>query len=127
MEAKKTALVIDDDEMIRQFLFDLLTSAGFSAVCCADGAAALELIKGERFQLIVTDYHMEGMNGADIAKALRLHSPESWIIGISGERKERDFLEAGADAFCRKPFTARELLSLIKKRGFHDIFYHEHY
>ena len=116
MLEKKAALIIDDDGLIRQILHDLLTSAGYSARCCTNGSAALDLSKKELFHIIITDYNMDGMNGADITKELRVHCPDSLIIGISGEPKERDFFEAGADAFYQKPFSSRELVSLIKDR-----------
>lgn len=111
---KRTALVIDDDELIRQFLHDLLTTEGYSATCCGSGPTALELSRGEQFEIIITDYHMDGINGADIAKELRIRCPDSLIIGISGEQKKKAFLEAGADAFCQKPFTSREFVAMIR-------------
>jgi len=112
---KKAVLVIDDDENMRAYLHDILTSAGFSASCCDNGPAALDLAKRERFRVIITDYQMEGMNGADITRELRMRYPDSLIIGMSGGRKEKDFFEAGADAFCKKPFSPKKLLSLIQE------------
>ena len=116
MPEKKAVLIIDDDEMIRNVLHYILASAGFSASCCDNGPAALDLSKRERFHIIITDYHMDGMNGADITKKLRIQCPDSLIIGISGEHMEKDFFEAGADAFYQKPFSPKVLVSLIKNR-----------
>jgi DNA-binding response OmpR family regulator len=116
MPDTKAVLVIDDDENMRACLYDFFTSAGFSASCCDNGPAALDLTKRERFHVIITDYQMEGMNGADITRELRIRCPDSLIIGMSGEQKEKDFFEAGADAFCKKPFTLKKLFSLIQEK-----------
>jgi CheY-like chemotaxis protein len=116
MTEGKTVLVVDDDWVIRQALLDMLTSEGFSVSCCRSGPSALDLSKRKCFQVIITDYHMGGMNGADIAKELRIHCPDSLIIGISGEQKEKDFLKAGADAFFSKPFSPKVLVSMIRSR-----------
>lgn len=114
MPDTKAVLIIDDDEDMRAYLHGILTSAGFSASCCDNGPAALDLTKRERFHVIITDYQMAGMNGADITRELRIRYPDSLIIGMSGGRKEKDFFEAGADAFCEKPFSPKKILSLIQ-------------
>lgn len=114
MPDTKAVLIIDDDGNMRAYLHGILTSAGFSASCCDNGPAALDLTKRERFHVIITDYQMEGMNGADVTRELRIRYPDSLIIGMSGGLKEKAFFEAGADAFCRKPFSSKKLLSLIQ-------------
>ena len=115
MPNTKAVLIIDDDEDMRAYIYGIVTSAGFSASCCDNGPAALDLTKRERFHVIITDYQMVGMNGADITRELRIRHPDPLlIIGMSGGRKEKDFFEAGADAFCGKPFSPKKLLSLIQ-------------
>jgi CheY-like chemotaxis protein len=118
MDKTKTVLIVDDDGIFREALHDILTSAGFSVSCCHAGPSALEQSKRKCFQVIITDYHMGGMNGADMARELRVQCPDSLIIGISGEQKEKDFIEAGANTFFRKPFFPNELVSLIKTKLF---------
>lgn len=116
MNSKKTVLIVDDDDIFREALHNILTSAGFSVSCCHAGPAALELSERKSFHAIITDYHMDEMNGADVAKKLRIQCPDSLIIGISGELREKDFLKAGADAFVNKPFSPNELVSIIRTK-----------
>ncbi len=116
MPKKRTVLIIDDDKAISGLLLDVLRSQGFEVCRCDNGASALALSQEKCFDIIVTDYDMPGMNGADIAKSLRFQRPGSFIIGISAAHKEEDFLEAGADAFLKKPFSFKKLIEMINER-----------
>ena len=116
MPDKRTALIIDDDEEISGFLLEALRLEGFEVCRCDNGMSALALLREQCFHVIVTDYHMPGMNGADITQSLRLQCPGSFIVGMSAEHKEKDFLEAGADAFLKKPFSLKKLVAMVNDR-----------
>jgi DNA-binding response OmpR family regulator len=113
LSEKKAVLVIDDDKAIGAVLADLLQSEGFEVICCDSGLAALGLAKGKCFNVIITDYRMPGMDGLETTRALRLQCPDALIIGFSSEHKRNEFLDAGADAFFKKPFSFKEIISLI--------------
>jgi len=114
MAIKKKILIIDDDIMISEALQVSLESDGHEVICCDDGMTAIELSRGKSFQIIITDYNMPGMNGPQIVSILRRRFVHSFIIGYSGEMKEKDFLEVGADYFLKKPFDYSEIKSLIR-------------
>ncbi len=115
MAEKKTVLLIDDEEMIRMFIYEMLISEGFEVSCYDDWLSALDGSKEECFNVIITDYRMHGMDGAEGAKLLRIRCPDALIIGISAESKKRDFLSAGANAFLKKPFSPGDLMIMIRK------------
>lgn len=110
---KKSVLIIDDDETISESLQGMLEALGLTVVCCVNGVDALDASCDRCFQVIVTDYQMPGMNGLDVTKRLRIRYPGSFIIGLSGEWIEEEFLAAGANAFFKKPFPFGELISMI--------------
>jgi len=115
MTAKRTALIIDDDQMIGEALRVMLESMGFETNYCESGAAALELTKERCFAFILTDYRMPEMDGVEVTRALRPLCPDAFIIGLSAENKRKEFIEAGAYVFFSKPLPFKVLLSLIEK------------
>jgi two-component system response regulator MprA len=116
MKKQKTVLVVDDDEMVRKFLFDVLRLQDFDVQTVNDGIAALNLLKASDFDIVITDYAMPGMNGIELTKTIRSRWPHSLIIGISADCDERVFLNAGADAFLHKPFYLHDLLTVIRQK-----------
>ncbi len=115
MPKRRRVLIVDDDKMIVELIQHALSGQGFDAICCENGEAALECVTRAFFDIIVVDYRMPGMCGAEITKLLKAQCPNTFIIGISGQNKIRDFLEAGADAFIQKPFLVKELISTINR------------
>jgi DNA-binding response OmpR family regulator len=116
MAEGRKVLVIDDDQMIRKLLFDLLTFYEFAVYVAYDGISAADLIENIPFDIVITDYDMPGRSGVELARIIRSAHPHSLIIGISGDWRGKDFLEAGADAFFQKPFWINDLLSVIGRK-----------
>ncbi|HKU38602.1 MAG TPA: ATP-binding protein [Polyangiales bacterium] len=117
---RPTVLVVDDDESARRSLERLLKRAGYEVLAARDGEHALSVIE-ERvgsLDLLITDIHMPGMTGAQLAAALRQRDPEHRMLFISGDARD-DLLKARLiephDAFLRKPVEERELLTLIER------------
>lgn len=117
MQEIRPVLIVEDDEDIREAIRDALEEDGIRVTSCEDGAAALDAAKGICFRVVVTDYQMPGMTGVEVTRLLRARCPDSFIIGLSGEKREKDFLAAGADVFIRKPFSFEELISLIEQKA----------
>ena len=110
-------LIIDDDKGVRELLREFLRLYGFKAHCVENGILALNLLKKEYFDIIITDYSMPGMNGIELTKIVRSLYPQALIIGISGTDFDgKDFLAAGADAFLSKPLQLHELLSVCQSK-----------
>ena len=111
-------LVADDNQDMRQYLVRLL-SAHFRVDAVADGASALATAKDALPDLVVTDVMMPGMDGFQLLRALRsdeatANIPVLMLSARAGEEATVEGLEAGADDYLTKPFTARELLARIR-------------
>ncbi len=115
MEGKRTVLFIEDAAPLRKTLCDLLQADGFHMRGCRDGASALEASAEKDFHIIITDYSLPDMTGADVTKRLRARFPAAIIIGISLNDRSGAFLAAGADVFLQKPFEYDELVKLMNK------------
>jgi CheY-like chemotaxis protein len=80
-----TALLVDDEELVRMSTADMLSDLGYKVVEAASAEEALRLLNGGlRADLIVTDHLMPGMNGTDLARSVRLQRPNIQVLLISG-------------------------------------------
>lgn len=116
MKERRKVLVVEDIEVIREALCSVLEADGFEVHGCHDGKSALAAALKREFQVIITDYRMPNMSGADVARYLRMRFPASVIIGMSSDDKKRDFLAAGADAFLLKPYVYDDLIKLMNEK-----------
>ncbi len=109
---KPTVLIVDDCEMMRQFLA-LFLSKKYETTVAESAEEALRLIEsGYRPQVVVTDLDLPEMSGAEMTRALRRRMPNTPIIALSGAKESRfrlEVLAAGADDFLAKPFHPAEL------------------
>jgi CheY-like chemotaxis protein len=80
----KAILFVDDHEVLARLSCEILRMHGYRAECAYNAADALSRFEHDQFDLVVTDYRMEGMDGVELAKRLRLQSPELPIIIVSG-------------------------------------------
>jgi PAS domain S-box-containing protein len=104
-------LIVDDDAVVRRFLADALEALEYRATLAEDGPSGLAAFERERPDVVVLDFAMPGMNGAEVAKELRSRQPHLPIVFASGY-SDTAALEAaiGNDAtFLRKPFRTDEL------------------
>jgi signal transduction histidine kinase len=112
-----TVLVIDDDPDVRQFLCASLDGLGYQVVEAADGAAGLILLDARRPDLLVVDFAMPGMNGAEVATAARARRPDLPIIVASGYA-DTEALDAAivgpAARMLHKPFSLAELAQAVE-------------
>ncbi|MBA4348506.1 MAG: hypothetical protein C0415_00750 [Thermodesulfovibrio sp.] len=113
----RNILIIDDNQSVRKILYDFFKFSGFKVQSANNGISALSLLKNEYFDIIITDYSMPGINGVELTKILRTRYLQTLIIGISADCNEKDFLDAGADAFFYKPFNLEKLLSTIQQNN----------
>src|SRR6266516_4241627 len=114
-------LVVDDDAISRKILVQLLASAGYECRECDDGTKALELIHAKQPSLLLLDFDMPGLNGAEVLKRLRsginpavAQIPAIMLTGHGSEESEVLCLEAGADDFVTKPINAAVLRARIE-------------
>jgi two-component system alkaline phosphatase synthesis response regulator PhoP len=112
----KTILVVDDEPQIAEIARDYLRLAGFDVIVAGYGVRALETARGRRPDLVVLDLGLPGLDGLDVARALRQESDVP-IIMLTARVTEDDRLqglEIGADDYITKPFSPRELVARVR-------------
>jgi len=107
--------VVDDDEDVREFLADALISLGHRVETLAGGAETLAALERGAPDLLLVDFAMPGMNGAELARAIRARRPDLPIVFVTGFA-ETDLLDdaVGPDApVLRKPFGIDDLAAVV--------------
>ncbi len=103
------ALIIDGDRHAAEGVRIALERPGFRVTVCADGDEALRCSGKERFDFIIIDHSMPGMDGLEVARKMRERFPRASIIGMSWADLCDAFLQAGANWFIHKPVTPFKL------------------
>ena len=109
-------LVVDDEPKIVQLARDYIDRAGFAVLTAGDGKSALAVARAEKPDLIVLDLGLPGMDGLDVARAVRKDSNVP-IIMLTARGEETDKLvglELGADDYITKPFSPKELVARVR-------------
>ena len=112
----KTVLVVDDEPRIVDLARDYLEHAGFAVITAADGPSALAAARLRKPDVMVLDLGLPGMDGLDVARALRRESDVPIVI-LTARDDEFDRilgLEIGADDYVIKPFSPRELVARVR-------------
>jgi len=107
-------LIVDDDLETADLLEASLSLWGYSASKANNGIQALEMLRQNSYDVVITDAQMPGMSGFELCKEIRSRWPQMFIIGITGALEVTKFREAGANVFFRKPFHLDELPSILK-------------
>jgi two-component system KDP operon response regulator KdpE len=109
-------LVVDDDGTLRHVVSDALRRDLHEVETAADGREGLAALGGNRFDLVITDYAMPGMDGLEFVRQLRAGSgtPVLVLTVKSEEREKVRLLDAGADDYVVKPFGVSELLARVR-------------
>jgi two-component system NtrC family response regulator len=110
-------LIVDDEEMDRVLLADILRRAGHETLFAANGQAALRLCRKSDIDLVVTDIVMPELNGLELLKTLKEEDPWVRVIAISGitAKKLNQAARSGALAVLTKPVDPEELLREISR------------
>ena len=109
-------LVVEDEPQIVRVLRDYLQHSGFEVMTASDGPAALRAVRTGRPDLMVLDLGLPGLDGLDVARAVRREG-ELPIIMLTARTEEADRvagLELGADDYVTKPFSPRELVARVR-------------
>ncbi len=127
--ASELVLVIDDEEIVRDAMADVLSEEGLQVLKAADGPAGIQLFRKnvQKIKLVLLDLSMPGMSGEQVLYELRAIEPEVPILLVSGysEHEIMDgFVNKGLAGFIQKPFTIASLLQQIRPH-LHTIIQHE--
>jgi DNA-binding response OmpR family regulator len=112
-------LVVEDETNIRELLALHLKLEKMTAVEAADGTAGLALAQSRRFDLIILDLMLPGIDGVTVCRAIRRDSTnaDTPILMLTARREETDKvlgLDSGADDYLTKPFGVRELMARVR-------------
>jgi len=114
-------LIIDDEDIVRVTLRQMLEKAGFQVEEAENGVKGLERQRAAPCDLLITDLIMPEKDGVETIIEFRREFPETKIVAISGggRTKNMDFLKlaekVGADGVLPKPFRRNELLEVLVK------------
>jgi two-component system, response regulator, stage 0 sporulation protein F len=110
-------LLVDDDAQVRETIGRGLAALGYAVREAESGAAALALLSEERPQLVILDYLMPGMDGAETAREISRIEPDLPIVFSTGHAALRALRSAAGEgaSVLEKPFTLDELDTLIKE------------
>ena len=80
----KAILFVDDHEVLARLSCEILEMQGYRAVCAYNASDALEKFNKEKFDILVTDFRMEGMNGLELARQIHARDPRVPVIIVTG-------------------------------------------
>jgi CheY-like chemotaxis protein len=120
--SKPQALVVEDDETMRDFLTSALNKLGYDTWNVADGMAALHLVDEKSFELVVCDIRMPKLSGISFVRNARMRNPESirrviFVSAIDDTVIRREANDVGGAAFLYKPITMQTLRETIAGLG----------
>ena len=113
-------LVTEDDEMLAMTLAAGLRREGMAVDVTLDGAAALEHLAVNRYDVVVLDRDLPGVHGDDVCRALAADRSETRVLMLTAARSVRERVEGlglGADDYLPKPFDFAELVARIRALG----------
>jgi signal transduction histidine kinase/CheY-like chemotaxis protein len=108
-------MIVDDDDDVRRVMTETLRGLGYAAPAFSNGEAALRVMSARRPDLLVLDFAMPDMNGADVARAVRASYPDLYIVFVSGfaDSAKLDEVMDDRSVMLRKPFDADDLARLV--------------
>jgi CheY-like chemotaxis protein len=109
--------VVEDEEVIRGLVDQVLRGEGYDVILAADGAEALERARDARVDVLLTDLTMPGIGGRELAELLREGRPELKVMFMSGFADTETFAGGAipaATAFLEKPFTFAHLTDRVR-------------
>jgi len=116
--APARVLVVDDEIDIREALEMTMRGAGYDVATAESGSVAIEAARAGHFDVVVTDYRMPGLDGAQTMRAIKQLDPSVRVIvatGYGSPEQEAECRAEGADDYVRKPFDLRDILEAVRR------------
>ncbi len=117
MSDRQRLLIVEDEAAIRTGLCDVFVYHGFEVESAADGNDGLAMARAGRFDLILLDVMMPGMDGFSVCNAIREDDPAQPIILLTAKSADEDIIQGltlGADDYVTKPFSVAELVLRVQ-------------
>ena len=116
----KSILIVDDDEMVRLALCELLKPEGYEIDTATGGRDALDKINDKKYDLLMLDIIMPEMDGLELCRRIRLIEEyhDTPIVFLTAKSRENDRtmgIDAGANQFLSKPISPEKLLEILSE------------
>lgn len=111
MEIGERILVVDDNNVLLIVVSKMLSRLGYEVSSADSGENGLRIILKNRFDIVLSDYEMPGMDGVAFACSIKKNSPRTRVVIMTGAGKETVFSRksAAVDEVISKPFTLAEI------------------
>jgi len=123
---KNKILLLEDDINLSETIEEFLEDEGYEVISVYDGTSAEEKIYEEKFDILLLDVNVPGLNGFELLKKIREEgneTPAIYITSLNSTDDLSDGYESGCDDYIRKPFELKELLlrvqTILKRSFFH--------
>jgi CheY-like chemotaxis protein len=116
--SRYTILVVDDEELIRNLVVTFLSKLGHSCLTAVDGVDALDKMKGNKIDAVITDIKMPNMDGITLTSEILTRYPDLPILVMTAFEQEYSAgiaISAGAREFIKKPFSLDEFAIRLHK------------
>ena len=113
-------LLVDDEERFANMLAKRLQLRGIDCQVCYNGKQALEIVKQEKFFLVLLDLHLPDIYGTEVLAQIKSHDAQVPVIILTGHGTENDreiCMNYGAYAFIHKPLRIDKLISIMEQIG----------
>lgn len=114
----KRILIAEDDNAVREFVRRALARAGYAVVAVPDGLTALDALAEGKFDLLLTDVVMPGLDGIALALKVKKDQPDLRILLMSGyaeERRRAHNLDELIHDVVAKPFTLQDICDIVAR------------
>jgi DNA-binding NtrC family response regulator len=110
-------LVVEDDNITRSTICGLLRSEGYEVSEARNGAQAVELLKNERVDLVITDFYMPHLDGVALVEQIHTSSPETPVVFMTGylSRRTAETILKGRAEYMAKPISLEILQSTLQR------------
>ncbi|MGV8139310.1 MAG: response regulator [Mangrovibacterium sp.] len=117
---QRKLIIVEDSDCIREAIVFALQKSGFDVRSAANGLEAIAILNGEKFDMVLTDYYMPGMNGLELIRWMRENEPYKRLpVVVLTTENQRDIIlqakNAGATGWIHKPFEIEKLTQTIRR------------
>lgn len=117
LKEKHRILIVDDDDSLRDLMMDILESRNFSVACFGDAVSAIAAFRKNKFDLVITDFSLPGINGLELASQLKGITTTVPVILVSGWGSEMEKIKQQnpeIDCVLPKPFNLVDFLNMVE-------------